>query len=284
MSRRHNLSIVVAAAVAVFAKSALAQLPPPAPPVAQPPAPAPLWSPGTPAAPTASVAPAAPTVAVVAAPAADDGTLDQERFIGHFGVTYFGVAQVPIATGLAQSGGSSTIINTPIIGARYWVQRSMGIDVGLGFGLFSGGADATTSGVTQSQDRPGTFAMAVHAGLPLVLGRGKHYAFELIPEANFGFATGSLKGAGGNGDTSISGSRIDLGGRVGAEIFFGFIGIPELALQASVGLFLHRTAFKASQDTLTSQSSSSSQMSIGTTVQADPWAIFANNISATYYF
>ena len=120
--------------------------------------------------------------------------------------------------------------------------------------------------------------------MPLVLGRGKHYAFELIPEANFGFATGSLKGGGGAGDISISGSRIDLGGRIGAEIFFGFMGIPELSLQGSVGLFLHRVAYKWTQDTPVSNGGSASALSIGTTVQADPWAIFANNISATYYF
>ena len=293
MSRRHGLFIVVAATATIVAKSALAQLPPPAAPSqpqvaqpAQPAQPAPLWSPGTTTSTTTTTQQTTPAASViggttaVAAPV-DDGTTDQERFVGHFGVTYFGVSQVPISTGAGAAGDN---INAPTIGVRYWLQRSMGLDLGLGFGLSSGSQDATTAGVTQSVDQPGRFALVVHGGVPLVHGRGKHYAFELIPEANFGFATGSLKGLGTAGDISISGSRIDLGGRIGAEIFFGFMGIPELSLQASVGLFLHRTAFKWSQDTPVSNGGSSSTMTIGTTVQADPWAIFANNISATYYF
>jgi hypothetical protein len=68
---------------------------------------------------------------------------------------------------------------------------------------------------------------------------------------------------------------------IGAEIHFGFIGIPELSLEGTVGVFVRRETFKVKQD---NNSASDGTTSFGTSVQSDPWAIFANNISAFYYF
>ena len=44
--------------------------------------------------------------------------------------------------------------------------------------------------------------------------------------------------------TDFSGIRFDVGARTGFELFFGFIGIPELSLSATVGL-----QFEMLQDT-----------------------------------
>jgi hypothetical protein len=89
-------------------------------------------------------------------------------------------------------------------------------------------------------------------------------------------------------DIHHSGFRFDGGARIGTEIQFGFIGVPELALQASVGLrFIHQN-WNASQDAgpgvINPSSASQSANELGTTVQSDPWALFVNNISAIYYF
>jgi len=74
---------------------------------------------------------------------------------------------------------------------------------------------------------------------------------------------------------------------IGGQIQFGFIGVPELALQASVGLNFRHQVWSASQDAannVPASSSSDRASNIGTTVQSDPWALFTNNISAIYYF
>jgi hypothetical protein len=294
--------------VVFYAASSAAQPPPPQG------GPAPLWTPGAAqpqpqpqpapqpqpqalpapqaqaqvAAPVAlPPAPAArPAPAAAAAAAEDEGAHDQERFVGHLGVTYFGVSEVPLFGQAAR--------NAPVIGIRYWLGQSIGLDLGLGVSLTSASVDCTNitfqgcvppgGGGTTTVDNPSVFAGAVHGGVPIVLGRGKHYAFEITPEATVGFATATIKSTNpGTSDTSISGSRIQLGARVGGEVFFGFIGVPELALQASVGLALRRDATKASSDN-PSASAGTSQMAIGTTVEGAPWAIFVNNISAIYYF
>ena len=85
----------------------------------------------------------------------------------------------------------------------------------------------------------------------------------------------------GGTDTDLSGLRIDAGARVGAEIYFGFIGIPQLALQASVGAYFTHQSWKVSQG---NASESVTANTLGTSVQGEPWAIFVNNISALYYF
>lgn len=182
-----------------------------------------------------------------------------------------GVSQIPIAN----PTGGAAVINAPIIGARYWLKRDIGIDGGIGFALSSGSIDANGT----STDKPSQLGFAIHAGVPLNLAYGKHYSFQVVPELNLAFSSATLKGT---PDVSLSGFRFDLGARAGAEIHFGFIGVPELALQASVGLYLRRESRSATPSG--GQSSGEGTTTFATSVQGDPWAIFANNISALYYF
>lgn len=239
------------------------------------------------------VTPAQSTAATPIAAKVEDDSPDHERFIGHFAVGYFGISQIPIAQAnpggnlpLAYSATNPGAVTTPIIGARYWLKRGMGIDAGIGIG-FQGGsttattvAGGTTTTVTNSNSG-NAFAFAIHGGVPFALAEGHHYVFEFVPETTFGFATGSVHGATGSPDIGLNGVRFDLGARIGAELHFGFIGVPELALQASVGLYFEYNSISANQGP---NSVSWNKPTFGTTVNGDPWAIFANTISALYYF
>jgi hypothetical protein len=276
------------ASVLLVTASARAQIlsdePAPAPGTAAPaapstaPAPAPAAAPAPAPAAVAPAAPAAPQAAQVApaaAPAAADDTgPDQDQFVGHLGVTYFGISQLPIA----DQNGTQQTITAPVLGVRYWMKRSLGLDLGVGFALSSG---SVTAGGT-SASLPGQFGLAVHGGVPINLATGKHYAFQVIPETTLGFTSGSFSPGGGAPDVSLSGFRFDIGARAGAEIHFGFIGIPQLALVASIGLYIHDQAWSATPSG--KPSTGESQLSIATSVQNDPWSIFADNISAIYYF
>ena len=83
----------------------------------------------------------------------------------------------------------------------------------------------------------------------------------------------------------LSGFYFDIGARAGAEIHFGFIGVPELSLQGTVGLALQRQSVSATTTVAGAESSvSDGTTRIGTSLQAPPWAIFTNNIAAIYYF
>jgi hypothetical protein len=86
------------------------------------------------------------------------------------------------------------------------------------------------------------------------------------------------------GADSVSGSgfHLDIGARAGAEIHFGFIDIPQLSLQGSVG-----AAFAIDSvgfEDVAGEEYDASFTSIGTTLQDNPWNIFTSNVAAIYYF
>ncbi len=217
---------------------------------------------------------------------------DHEQMVGHFAVGYMGASQIPIAVFAAGPGGGAVTadnVTTPFVGGRYWLSAGMGIDLGLGL-AFSGGSTTTTTPAAGavSVDAPSRTGIGLHAGVPLALAYTKHFTFELVPELTFGYASSTIKanivaGQPASPDISQSGLRFDLGGRVGGELHFGFMGVPQLSLQATVGLGFRYSSVKVSLSD-NSFSQSSGGPSFGTSVQDAPWAIFTNNVSALYYF
>ncbi|MBC7172299.1 MAG: hypothetical protein H5U40_07740, partial [Polyangiaceae bacterium] len=73
------------------------------------------------------------------------------------------------------------------------------------------------------------------------------------------------------------------GARLGSEVHFGFIGIPQLSLQASVGVRA-RYQWTQEKDTGSDVRLRADDLSVGTTVQNSPWNIFIANVAALYYF
>ena len=297
---KNVLKFAVGLGVLLAAPVALAQHTEPT----QPLPPATTEPPSNPPPAKVTVGASASTTAPVATEAKkDDGITDHEKVVGKFGVMYFGVTQLPIGVG-APAAVTRGSVQAPVIGMRYWLKERMGIDVGLGFNFFSsstaterfGQATCPTSVCETNTDGPAVLAFALHGGLPLAFAYGKHYKFLLVPELNLGYATQTeaaqnvAPGAATPPDIHRTGFRLDVGARVGTEIQFGFIGIPELALQASIGLNFRRQVWHASQDASAAagvpnpSSSSDGQNNFGTTVQSDPWALFVNNVSAIYYF
>lgn len=287
---RTGLSLVVGLALALVAPSALAQ-------DTQGGGTAGGTAGGTVEPPKVTPPPPPPKVEPAAgAKAEEDTTTDHEKFVGHFAIGYLGLTNLPL--GGPETYGdptqvSKTTLAAPVIGGRYWVNKLLGIDVGLGFGLSSSSTEAenpNNTNATITNDGPSALGLAIHGGVPLALATGKHYTFEAIPEVNVGFTTRTIKSNAPQNpppDIKESGFRLDIGARVGAEVHFGFIGLPELALQATVGLQFQRLVWHASRDAFSNtpqQSSSQSSTGLGTTVQSDPWALFVNNISALYYF
>jgi len=217
--------------------------------------------------------------------------------VRHLGITYFDITSLPIANPLNVNGGTgaptltpggitSSKVAAPVVGVRYWFQRTLGLDVGLGLGFAGGSQEAVTGGTATTVGKVGTSGFALHGGLPIVFYEGRHYAFLVIPEFTVGATGGKLTPAAPPGglaapEQDLSGFLLDIGAKVGAEIYFGFIGLPELALQATVGLSGRRSVFKLASG---GNSASDGTSTFGTDLGSDPWAIFTNNVSGTYYF
>lgn len=208
---------------------------------------------------------AAPQAAAVA------GGSDHDAVVGRLAVGYLGRNGVTIAG----AGINPTVIPTPVIGVRYWLSDMLGIDAGVGFGLTSGSAEQGG----MSADGPSWRMFMIHGGVPIALANAGHFSFQIVPELNLGFAGASQEVAGMT--TKASGFHLDVGARAGAEIHFGFINVPQLSLQGSVGL---RMNMDSTSQTVMDVDSSTSSFSLGTTVGDNPWNIFTSNVAALYYF
>jgi hypothetical protein len=199
------------------------------------------------------------------------GPTDHSRFVGDFAIGFLGVQSI----GIANAAGAIDQVNAPVIGGRYWLDEGMGIDAGIGFVFASSSAETGDTSV----DNPQPAAFILHGGVPFALADSQYFVFELIPELNIGFAGNTVN----DGDLKLRGFRLDIGARAGAEVHFGFIDIPQLSLQAGIGLNLAYTSVSATDET-TDTETSVSTTSFGTTVGNDPWDIFTSSISALYYF
>jgi hypothetical protein len=210
---------------------------------------------------------------------------DHAAMVGHFGVGWFGVMQLPaggerLTLPAGQMGNiDDGNLSAPTLGARYWLNEGLALEGALGIGVTSSGTTTQTGNTSTDTNGPHLFGMALHAGLPLVFATSQHFAFELVPELNFGFVTGGQTLA--MNDADISGVLLQVGARVGAEIQFGFIGIPELSLQGTVGLHM---SYEGRSISVGNMEVSSHRFFFGTTVQGEPWDIFTGNIAAIYYF
>ncbi len=216
------------------------------------------------------------------------GNSEHDDMVGHLAIGFLGRNTIPYGVG-PTSGTAAADAQVPVIGVRYWLDPLIGLDLGAGLWIGGASSEATNpAGVTTpsvSGPRPTSFIL--HAGVPLALASSKHFAFEVIPEANLGYAKVAQDNTvNAAGMTKQAGTHFDLGARAGAEIHFGFIGIPQLSLVGSVGLRFQYDKLTTELNPpggagLTTQNVSI--WSLGTTVNDSPWNIFVSNVSALYY-
>jgi hypothetical protein len=235
------------------------------------------------------------TPAVATAGGSDHDQMAGRLAVGYFGITEAGAgAAFPGPAGPAPGFNSSPYAFTgaaPVVGVRYWLDSMIGIDVGLGLGIIGGGISQTQAPTPELEaDRDSFTAFTLHAGVPLSLAASQHFSWQVIPEVNFGFASVGQdpNGPDGEGDVSHSGLHLDVGARAGAEIHFGFMGVPQLSLQGSVGLAFAWDKGSTTNSTFPAptadQETSHSRTSLQTSAGTNPWAIFTNGIAAFYYF
>ena len=214
---------------------------------------------------------AATTTTATTTTTTNDSETDHSKVVGHMGASYFGQFDVPFGT-LGSKAPAQ------IIGVRYWSSDTMAFDIGLGFATVGG---STKSGST-TVDNPSLFGLALMGGVPLTMLSAKHYTFFIEPQLRFGYAQQSIKPAGGGDETKNTGYRVVLGATAGAEIQFGFIGIPHLALDATIGL--GADIGSATTKTGANPETTMSSTGVGTAAFNSPWNIFNTNVAARYYF
>lgn len=277
---------------------------PPAPPPvqpAQPPVaqPVPVYTPHHASRPPLDAAPpVAPAAADRAADAPRAAALtDHQKVIRHLGIGFIGVGDLPLPvakpTGTKGNAGIDPSdrmvlrdVSAPAIGARIWMSRRVAIDAGLGFSYSAGSSSSELGKVERTVDKQSVLAFLVHGGVPLALADFEHMALLVVPEIDFGSAHSTVEPVvekDAPPAASLAGYRLDLGVRAGAEIQFGFIGLPSLALEASVGLAFTTEWASVS---VAGQTMSDTATSLTTTSFDNPWDIFrgVGTVAARYYF
>lgn len=225
-----------------------------------------------------AVAEPAPSTVGVALPAEPAADSDHSQFVGRFAVGYMGTQSMPLG---AAVGANAQRVTAPVIGGRYWLSNQLGIDAGLGFAWSTGSAEAGGT----STDAADVTVFILHGGVPINLADAGHFSFQIIPELNIGFSGTGDQNGDPNVEYSEGGFLLNVGARVGGEIHFGFMGIPQLSLTGSVGLYLtHESGSSETNAGGNSVESSVSTTGIGTTLGPNPWDLFTGNISALYYF
>lgn len=222
---------------------------------------------------------------------------DHDVVIGAWGLGYHGLVQVALPMAIPVGRGdqagmqpndklSLRQVLVPTLGLRKWFSKRRGFDAGLGLALSTGANSATYGNTKSTVDKETVFALSARAGLPIVAVDTRHMAFMVIPEATVAFATSNVAAEFAENappDAKLRGFSANIGLRAGAEVHFGFMGLPRLSLQAGVGLYM--TAQWASA-TVSNQSLSTYDISIGLGSVGNPWDIFTGiaNLSARYYF
>jgi hypothetical protein len=219
------------------------------------------------------------------------GYSDHDQVVGRLAVGYFGITNVGAGAGGGTGPNDSPYAVTgfaPVVGVRYWINPTIGLDLGVGLSIVGGSLSNETPPADEVEiDRNSFMGFTIHGGVPIALASVDHFSFQVIPEANVGF-TGASSDPNGDddGDISHSGFHLDVGARVGAEIHFGFMKLPQLSLIGSVGLRLDIDSGSTTNSTPATGDieTSSSRTELHTTVGANPWAVFTNQVAALYYF
>jgi len=170
-----------------------------------------------------------------------EGETDHDQ-VG-FGITYFGFDRLRLTPDAGIDGAIS--IPTATVGIRYWL-GTIGLDIGLALGVVT---NETTNlcidaGCTDSARVTGlldsAFAFGLHLGLPIAINKERHHTLLFIPELGFAYGTGTIFGDTTDAtlDIDLTALQIDVGLRFGGEVHFGGIGLPNLALQLTIGLGL----------------------------------------------
>jgi len=239
---------------------------------------------------TATVSAPAPEPAAADTPPEDTeakptGPTDHEKVVRGWGVGLLSAVELRQLMPGAGYPEQSMLVAT--LGARTWFSERVGAELGLGFNTVSG---KRADDIRDREDVPDPtiVGFALHLGVPLSLYDDEHYQFMLLPELNLGMAIGRTKDDPNIlGDQAIRQRTQLLGGglRAGAEVQFGMIGLPMLALTGTVGARLNyqQSSVEAAENggVVTRFRSG---LTGSTTSFNDPWDLFVSSIAALYYF
>jgi len=224
-------------------------------------------------------------------PATEEPAGDTDHSKVSFGVSFIGFERFQLEPGDRVNDADAGPYRLPMttVGIRLWVTEMIGLDIGLGLGIATDSYDnADPDGPTVQTGRDGAFGLRVHFGLPVALQTYEHFNILLIPELAFTYgATTFIVNPndiepGAPSDVDVSAIALDVGVKVGGELHFGFWGVPNLSLQATIGIGL-RYASRTAENSLDFPSGGFGVTNSGISLQTLGQQL-GSSIRINYYF
>jgi hypothetical protein len=223
------------------------------------------------------------------------GPSDHSVVVNRLALRYFGASQLPTLSIMGMNPGAGANATLHTVGLRYWMSNTFALEGGLSFGFQSASSTTTTRTgsmtTTRTEDDPNFFGLGLHVGAPIVLAEAKHVIIHLAPYAALAFGNSSITTGENDNvrDVSANAFQLRLGANLAAELQFGFIGVPQLGLQAQIGAALQVNSFSALAELRRNGDSveiSNSSFGIGTTLGPHYGLqdIINGSISAVWYF
>lgn len=216
-------------------------------------------------------------------PAREEG--DSERAMGTWALVVFNTQPFEFPN----TGGAPPVpLTVYTLGLRHWTKKpfwifkNWGIDAGVGFALERSSVTQPQAGTLTTTDGPSSSGFGLHVGFPLAMTHHRHATFEVVPEWDVIWASENIPAqAAGDDATEYGGWSTRVGLRAGFAIYFGFIGIPQLAIEASLGAAV-------TYDSVTSKvgpiERSTRVWGVNTVRGNEPWSIFTGSVAAMYHF
>lgn len=211
----------------------------------------------------------------------------RERMLNTWGFGFLGTSSVFKATPAITMGQFGAVqvdrSTVPMLGVRWWTPfKRLGLELGVGAMVSGSYSDVAMPGMTPGEG-PTTTEFLVHVSAPLVLGSTQHTIVFLAPEARAGLSRFQPDTS---GTGVLTATTLDFSLKAGVEIFFSFLGLPNLSIEAGVraGLVYEARQFVTSRPLQGDLVSVSSQTRFQTSLIANPWDLFTSTLAARYYF
>jgi hypothetical protein len=157
-----------------------------------------------------------------------------------------------------------------MLGARTWFKGTrVGLELGLG---------VMVSSTVSSSDSVSVVGLAA---VPIALVSAQHVIVYVAPELRSGFTVTNSSLLTGTS------SNLELGARGAVELFFGFIGVPALSLEAGIRVGAARQASSSTSPSplgMDTVNSKSETYRFTTSLAGDVGSLVASTLSLKYYF
>lgn len=219
-----------------------------------------------------------------------------DRLSGHWGFGTFGSAETT-SPFLVSNGFTSVVsrVTTPFLGVRFWapvggsVVRRLGFEVAGGFSAGGGTSEQALGGMVVVRDLSTLRTLGVHAAVPVALVSTTHFVGHLAPEVRFVALDlqsptpmqTPLPLTPSTPQRTPGSSTTDLSLRASAEVFFGFLKIPNLSLELSVRVGLRLTVTRV-LDTQGALSMTTTQ-TFAVPFPSDLLNLFTSSLALKYY-